>query len=74
MMIIDNHYVMTPETEEEIIKVNELLLKMREENQHKELIEKYKQKISSEVIASIENLGLAETKRIIRGLLKEMSE
>ena len=76
-MIIDGCNAIMPEDSEEVIKVNELLLKLREEKQHKELVEKHKERIFSEVITSIENLGLAETKRIVREIrdsLREKSE
>lgn len=66
-------YVIRPETAEEILAVNELLLKMREEKK-KEMIQKCKTAISFQIDDSISIIGLAETKRIVRELARELRE
>lgn len=69
-----NLYSITPETAEEILAVNELLLKMREEQQKKELIIKHKNTISFHIADSVSAIGLEETKRIVRELNRELRE
>lgn len=64
----------TPETKEEIVAVNALLLKMREERQKQELIQKHKNAISFKIADSVSSIGLEETKRIVRELNKELRE
>ena len=71
---MSNLYVISPETAEEILAVNDLLLKMREENQKKELIQKCKTAISFQIGDSISTIGLAETKKIVRELARELRE
>lgn len=63
-----------PETTEEILAVNALLLKMREEQQRKELIQKHKTAISFEIADSVSTIGLEETKRIVRELNRELRD
>lgn len=67
-------HLVKPETREEILAVNDLLLKMREENARKERIQFHKNSISFEIADSIGELGLEETKRIVRELNKELRE
>ena len=69
-----NLYVITPETKEEILAVNDLLLKMREERQRQEQIQKCKNTISLHIADSVSTIGLEETKRIIRELNRELRE
>ena len=69
-----NLYSILPKTEEEIIAVNELLLKMREEQERKKLIQKHKNIISFDISDSISTIGIEETKRIIRELNRELRE
>lgn len=69
-----NLYVITPETEEEILAVNDMLLKMREEKQRQEQIQKCKNTISFHIADSISTIGLEETKRIVRDLNRELRE
>lgn len=66
-----------PKTTEEILAINDLLKKMREEKQKRELeakIQKCKSSISFSVSDSISIIGLEETKRIIRELNRELRE
>ena len=67
-----NLWIINPETEDEIRAVNDLLLKMREEKQRQERIEKCKMKISFEIADSIAEIGLEETKRLVRELNREL--
>lgn len=73
-MIIDNCYVVTPETAEEVKLANEAILKYREQRAHDELIQRCKTAISFEISDTISQLGLSETKRIVRELAKELRE
>jgi len=63
-----------PETEEEILAVNDLLLKMREEKQRQELIQTCTKAISLHVSKTVDKIGLEETKRIIREINRELRE
>lgn len=65
-------YVITPETEEEILAVNDMLLKIRGEKQRQEQIQKCKNTISFHIADSISTIGLEETKHIVRELNKEL--
>ena len=65
----DNVSFMEPETKEEALAVNELLLKMREEKRKRE---KVKMTISSVIIDAINEIGLPEVKNIVRELYKEL--
>lgn len=69
-----NLYVITPETEEEILAVNDMLLKMREEKQRQEQIQKCKNTISFYIADTVSTIGLEETKRIVRDLNRELRE
>lgn len=71
---MENLYIITPETPEEIIAVNDLILKMREEKQRIERIQKCKMAISFEISHSISEIGLADTKRIVREIARELRE
>jgi len=57
-------------TADEFRAVSELITKMREEQMRKETIAKCKMAISFEISDSIDKIGLEETKRIVRELLK----
>ncbi len=67
-------HLIRPETREEILAVNDLLLKMREENARKERIQFHKNSIASQIADAIGELGLEEVKRIVRELNKELRE
>lgn len=76
-MIIDNCYVITVETAEEVKAANEAILKIREERQErqrKEAIQKCKMAISFEVSNAISEIGLEEVKRIVREINHELRE
>ncbi len=59
-------------TPEEFSAMNALVLKMREEKAHEELVQKCKHAISSQIADSISTIGLAETKMIVRVLAREL--
>lgn len=59
-------------TPEEFSAMNALVLKMREEKAHEELVQKCKHAISSQIADSISTIGLAETKTIVRILAREL--
>lgn len=61
-------------TPEEFSAMNALVLKMREEKAHEELVQKCKHAISSQIADSISTIGLAETKTIVRILARELRE
>lgn len=69
---MSNLYAIQPENEKEILAVNDLLLKMREEEQRKERIQFHKNSISFEIADAIGELGLVTTKQIVRELNKEL--
>lgn len=71
-MIIDNCYVVMPETAEEVNLMNEAILKYREEKQRQEMIQTCKNAISFEISDAIDKIGLAETKIIVRTLAREL--
>ena len=71
-MVIENTFVVHPCTAEEVRVSNEAILKLREEKQHKELVQKAKMAISFAIADSISTLGLAETKTIVRELHTEL--
>ena len=71
---MSNLYVIKPKTEKEILAVNELLLKMREEEARKEKIQFHKHSISSEIAAAIGEIGLFETKNIVQDLYWEIED
>ena len=64
----------TPETEEEIQAVNDLLEKMRKEKAHKEKVQFYKKSIRYEIARAMGELGIEETKKIVRLLSAELRE
>lgn len=64
----------TPETEEEIQAVNDLLEKMRKEKAHEEKVQFYKKSIRYEIARAMGELGLEETKKIVRLLNAELRE
>ena len=72
MMIIDNCYMVMPETAEEVNLMNEAILKYREEKQRQEMIQTCKNAISFEIADAIDKIGLAETKIIVRTLAREL--
>ena len=57
-----------PQTDEEIKAVEELLTKMREERRREEAIRQNTERLENIVMATIEAIGLEETKRIIRNI------
>ncbi len=61
-------------TPEEFSAMNALVLKMRKEKEHEELIQKCKHAISSQITDSISTIGLDETKTIVRTLARELRE
>ena len=61
-------------TEEEAQAVKELLTKMRAEREREEAKLAYKKKIQRDISLAINNIGLEDTKRIVRGILKELRE
>lgn len=65
---------MMPNTDEEILAVNNLLLKMREEEYRKERIKYHLDTINLTIADCVEELGLAEAKRIVQKLSKELNE
>ncbi len=71
-MIIENNYVILPETAEEVLLANEAILKYREEKAKKELLQKHKMSISFAISDAIGEIGLEETKRIVRELNHEL--
>lgn len=71
-MVVDNCYVVLPETAEEVQIMNAAILKHREEKQRQEMIKACKDAISSEIADAIEKIGLAETKLIVRTLAREL--
>lgn len=60
--------------EEEIQAVKELLVKMRVERRREEAKLAYKNKIQNEINLAIANIGLEDTKRIVRELARELRE
>lgn len=73
-MIIDNYYVITAETAEEVKAANEAILKIREERQRQEAVKKCKMAISFEVSNAISEIGLEEVKRIVREINHDLRE
>ena len=67
-MIKKNLWVIEPETEKEIHAVNELLLKMRKEEELEKKIEFHKRSIGSAITAAVGEIGLVETKNVIQKL------
>lgn len=73
-MIKKNLWVVEPETEEEIHAVNELLLKMRKEEERKKKIQFHKHSISSAIAAAIGEIGLDETRDVVQHLCWEVED
>ena len=73
-MIIDNCYVVMPETAEEVQLMNDAILKYREEKARQKTIQECKDAISSVITAVIIKVGLATTKTIVRELNRELRE
>lgn len=71
-MIIDNCYVVMPENAEEVKIANEVILKLREEKLRAEHRQKCKMAISLAISDVISQIGLAETKNIVRELNREL--
>ena len=67
-MIIDNNYVILPENAEEVKTANDAILKLRREKQREELIDKHRTNFALVAGDSISELGLNETKKIVREL------
>lgn len=61
-----------PQTDEEIKAVEELLTKMREERRKEEAIRKNTEHLENIVMATIDAIGLEETKRIIRNINRSL--
>ena len=61
-------------TADEFRAVSELIYKMREDQMRKETITKCKMAISFEISNSINEIGLEETKRVVRELNRELRE
>lgn len=60
--------------EEEIQAVKELLVKMRVERRREEAKLAYKNKIQKAISRAIDDIGLEDTKRIVRELARELRE
>lgn len=73
-MVKKNLWIVEPETEEEIHAVNELLLKMRKEEERKKKIQFHKHSISSAIAAAIDEIGLDETKDVVLHLFWEVED
>lgn len=73
-MIIDNCYVVMPETAEEVKLMNDAILKYREEKQRQETIQVCKNAIFLTITNVIDTVGLATTKTIVRELNRELRE
>lgn len=73
-MIIDNCYVITPETAKEVELANEAILKFRQEEERKKVIRECKMAISFKIADSIDKIGLTGTKRVVKELLGELKE
>ena len=61
-----------PQTDEEIKAVEELLTKMREERRKEEAIRQSTEHLENIVMATIDAIGLEETKRIIRNINRSL--
>ena len=73
-MIIDNCALLTPMDAEEITAANEAILKIREERYKQEVRQRAEKMISLAVSDAISDIGLAETKTILRRLNKRLRE
>lgn len=70
-MEVINGYLLT---EKETKACIELIRQMRAEEEHKRLVQKRKTSISFEISASINEIGLDETKKIVRELNRELKD
>lgn len=61
-----------PQTDEEIKAVEELLTKMREERRKEEAIRQNTEHLKNIVMATIDAIGLEETKRIIKNINRSL--
>lgn len=61
-------------TEEEARAVKELLTKMRAERAREEAKLAYRNKIQKAILMAVENIGLEDTKHIVRELARELRE
>ena len=61
-------------TEEEAQAVKELIAKMRLEREREEAKQAYKDKIQKDILMAVENIGLEDTKHIVRELARELRE
>lgn len=61
-------------TEEEAQAVKELLAKMRAERAMEEARLAYMNKIQKDVSLAIDNIGLEDTKRIVRAIMRKLRE
>ena len=67
-------YIVSFENDEEIQAVKKLIEEMRANEKRKERIRYHKHCISSCIAGSMDELGLEETKRIVRELNRELRE
>lgn len=67
-------YLLTLENPEELLAIQKLLEEMRAEEELKKRIQFHKHSISSCIAAAVGELGLDETKRIVRELNRELRE
>jgi len=74
MKIIDNYYVVTPETREEIDLVNKTLLEYREQKQKEKAYQDALENFEYAIQALIDAVGLADAKRILRHYNRELRE
>lgn len=71
-MIIDGCYFVEPENAEEVKLANEVILKLREDKLRAEHRQKCKMAISFAISDVISQIGLAETKNIVKELNREL--
>lgn len=74
MTIIDNLYVVTPETREEIDLVNKTLLEYREQKQKEKAYQDALRCFGCAVQTLIEAVGLEDAKRILRDYNRKLRE
>lgn len=72
MKIIDGCYFVEPENAEEVKLANDVILKLREEKLREEHRQRCKMTISSAISDVISQIGLTETKNIVRELNREL--
>lgn len=59
-------------TEDEIQALSDCLTTIREEKRHDRLVRACRTKISDEISDAINKIGLAETKKVVRELAREL--